>query len=218
MKSQSFFYNQTVRRGIIILFVLVSLIGWQVTGDDPNLSTDSVVSYSATGGTSLMTHETISLRIAGNYSDSMVTGRSVSNQNTVIPAFMSEIHAESSLLGVTSMAAESSSRASDTGLNGNKAAGLRYSIHINPRTREDTYANGTARVIFLSEIREAAGSIGSDGIYYSGNRRTDPDDRTWDENYWDKAARTTKYADITTVSGGILDLSKKFEYVSRISV
>lgn len=218
MKPQNSLSIQAVSLSIIILIIFVSLIVWQVAGDTPNLSTDSVVSYSATGGTSLMTHEKISLRIAGNYSDSTVAGRAVNNQDAVIPTFLSEISAESSLLGVTSMAVESSSRASDTGLNGNKPAELRYSIHINPRTREDTYAHGTVNVIFLGEIREATGNTGFDGIYYSGDRRRDQDDRAWNENYWDKPARITGYSDKTTVSGGILDLSKQFEYISHISV
>lgn len=208
----------TVKILFICLFLL-PILGWSAAGDNSNMQSDSILMYAAAGGTGMMSHEKISLTVAGNYSDSGLTGQPVFGRNprSVLPAFRSEVSAESTLLGVKSMAVQSSSSATDTGSEAFVPAEVHYSIHIDPLSGMDSYAEGVVSVVFKGEIQEAAGSTGFDGVYYTDDDRGQ-NMNPWNSNYWDKPARMTSYIEKTTVAGGITDLSKTFDYYSQVSL
>ena len=213
-------YNNITFRMLIICLFLIAGLGWPAAGDDTKMQSDSILTYAAAGGTGMMSHEKISLIVAGNYSDSGLAGRPVFGRNphSVLPAFQSKVSAESTLLGVQSMAVQSSSSATDTASEAFVPAEVHYSIHIDPLSGLDSYAQGVVSVVFKGEIQEAAGSTGFDGIYYTGDDITGQNTNPWNRNYWDDPARITSYIDRITVAGGITDLSKTFDYISQVSL
>lgn len=212
--------NIIIRILTVCLFFLSPLMGGSVAGEDTNLASDSILTYTAHGGTGLIAQEKISLAVSGNYSSGEQMRQSLhsDDQHQVVPAFWSRASAESLLLGVSDMAVQTSSAVTDTGFSAKTPATLHYSIHIDPISGSDSFAQGQVSVVFRGEILKAADSTSFDGIYYSGEEGVNTDSNPWNRNYWDEPARKTSYIERTTIAGGILALSKTFDYHSRISL
>ena len=179
-----------------------------------NLETDSILTYESIDGSTLMALERASMDIVGNYQNTENVMRCVfaSNDNTYVPAFCNKVTAESSLMGVTSMAVQSTLELRDTAPTTDVGGELRYKLNVDPVSGQD-YANGVVNAEFTASIREANDFLDTndDDTYYM------PGATDWNRNYWDDEARVTNYDDSETIIGGITRLTKDFSYNSQVT-
>ncbi|MBN1166790.1 MAG: hypothetical protein JXA44_06625 [Methanospirillaceae archaeon] len=181
-----------------------------------NLQTDKILTYESIDGSTLAASERISMEICGNYSDTAGLTRCVfgSGNRAVNPAFCNIVTAESNLIGVTSISAQTSMDARFAASDADIPAALSYKIDVSPNTASGAeYAMGTVETEFSARIMEANDRLDDNHVYYDPAHTADPF-----ANYWDDSARITTYSDRTMVSGGITRVTKAFAYQSGMSL
>ena len=181
-----------------------------------NLETDKILTYESIDGSTLAASERISMQICGNFSDTAASTRCVFGQsnNAVNPAFCNTVTAESNLIGVTSMSAQTTMNARFTASNADVPAALSYKIDVSPNAASGAeYAMGTVQTEFTARIMEANDRLDDNQVYYDPAHTADPF-----ANYWDDPARITTFSDKTMVSGGITRVTKAFNYQSGMSL
>jgi hypothetical protein len=163
-----------------------------------NFKTDKVVTYESAEGSHLMADESL-MSTGGNYSDSNGIGRCVfaSGSSAAAPAFCNTVRARSTLINVNSAQYSTSAKARIVAADGSVPSALSYRIALTPNPSSGLgYAIGTVTTEFSADIMEAR----SDGVS------------------WNRTSSTNSMKDKATVTGGIIQFSKAFDYQSGLSV
>jgi len=164
-----------------------------------NFKTDKVVTYESAEGSHLMADESLIMSTGGNYSDSKGIGRCVfaSGSSAAAPAFCNTVRARSTLINVNSAQYSTSAKARIVAADGSVPSALSYRIALTPNPSSGLgYAIGTVTTEFSADIMEAR----SDGVS------------------WNRTSSTNSMKDKATVTGGIIQFSKAFDYQSGLSV
>jgi hypothetical protein len=173
-----------------------------------NIEADKVITYSSTDGSHLMGEESLSLDVAGNFSNAADTMRCVfaSANSQVIPAFCNRVTAKSKLLEVTSAQIETRAAIRGVAKSADTNAALMYTFAVAPDASASTgYALGTFETEITVSIQEAR-----DGY-------TTSDDMWTATGYaagWNKTASEIGVKDTTKVSDQIKKFQKEFDYQS----
>ncbi len=164
-----------------------------------NFKTDKVVTYESSAGSHLLADESLIMSTGGNYSDSNSIGRCVfaSSSQAAAPAFCNTVRARSALVNVNSAQYSTSSKVRIVAADGSVPSALSYQIALTPNPASGrSYAIGSVTTEFSADIMEARDS----GVS------------------WNRTSVRNRMKDKATVSGGIIQFSKAFDYQSGLSL
>jgi len=160
-----------------------------------NLETEKVLTYESTEGSHLTGAESYSLDVAGNYEKTADTIRCVfaSSSSDYLPAFCNVVKAKSELININSAQISTKGSVRSVAASANVPAGLSYEIAVTPNSNSGSgFADGTVKTFFGGSIMEARG------------KNQEP-------------SATNSWKDSSSVSGGIKNFQKTFNYESGFS-
>jgi len=161
-----------------------------------NLEVEKVLTYASTEGAHLVGSEAWSLDVAGNYEKSADSIRCVfaAASSTYFPAFCNVVKAKSELVNINSAQISTKGSARAVAATGDVPAALSYQIAVTPDSNSGSgFADGTVKTLFGGSIMEARG-----------------------KNQVPSATNTWK--DTASVTGGIKNFQKTFNYESGFTI
>jgi len=157
-----------------------------------NLEVEKVFTYASTEGAHLVGAEEWTLDVAGNYEKAADSIRCVfaSAKSTYFPAFCNVVKAKSELVNINSAQVSTKGAARAVAATGDIPAALNYQIAVTPDSNSGSgFADGTVKTMFGGSIMEARGTS-------------------------QKPAATNNWKDTASVTGGIKNFQKTFNYES----
>jgi len=157
-----------------------------------NLEVEKVFTYASTEGAHLVGAEEWTLDVAGNYEKAADSIRCVfaSAKSTYFPAFCNVVKAKSELVNINSAQVSTKGSARAVAASGDVPAALAYQIAVTPDSNSGSgFADGTVKTMFGGSIMEARGTS-------------------------QKPAATNNWKDTASVTGGIKNFQKTFNYES----
>jgi len=157
-----------------------------------NLEVEKVLTYASTEGAHLVGAEEWTLDVAGNYEATADSIRCVfaSAKNTWFPAFCNVVKAKSELVNINSAQVSTKGAARSVAATGDIPAMLNYQIAVTPDSNSGSgFADGTVKTMFGGSIMEAR------------------------DNH-NKPSATNNWKDTASVTGGIKNFQKTFNYES----
>ena len=157
-----------------------------------NLEVEKVLTYASTEGAHLVGAEEWILDVAGNYEKAADSIRCVfaSAKSEYFPAFCNVVKAKSELVNINSAQVSTKGAARGVASSGDVPAMLNYQIAVTPDSNSGSgFADGTVKTLFGGSIMEAR------------------------ENY-EKPSATNNWKDTASVTGGIKNFQKTFNYES----
>jgi len=161
-----------------------------------NLETEKVLTYASTEGAHLTGAEAWSLDVAGSYDKTADTIRCVfaSSSSKWFPAFCNVVKAKSELVNVNSAQISTKGAARAVASTGDVPAALSYQIAVTPDSNSGSgFADGTIKTMFGGSIMEARA------------------------NHLEPSA-TNSWKDTASVTGGIKNFQKTFDYTSGFTI
>ncbi|QXO93861.1 hypothetical protein KSK55_10945 [Methanospirillum purgamenti] len=157
-----------------------------------NLEVEKVLTYASTEGAHLVGAEEWTLDVAGNWETSADTIRCVfaSSASEYFPAFCNVVKAKSELVNINSAQISTKGAVRSVANEGTIPAMLNYQIAVTPDSNSGSgFADGTVKTMFGGSIMEAR-----------------------DKN--DQTSATNNWKDSASVTGGIKNFQKTFNYES----
>lgn len=157
-----------------------------------NLEVEKVLTYASTEGAHLVGAEEWTLDVAGNWETSADTIRCVfaSSASEYFPAFCNVVKAKSELVNINSAQISTKGAARSVANEGTIPAMLNYQIAVTPDSNSGSgFADGTVKTMFGGSIMEARAQ----------NQET---------------SATNNWKDTASVTGGIKNFQKTFNYES----
>jgi len=157
-----------------------------------NLEVEKVLTYASTEGAHLVGAEEWTLDVAGNYQKTADSIRCVfaSSQSTYFPAFCNVVKAKSELVNINSAQVSTKGSARAVAASGDIPAALAYQIAVTPDSNSGSgFADGTVKTLFGGSIMEARGKM-------------------------QVPSATNNWKDTASVTGGIKNFQKTFNYES----
>jgi hypothetical protein len=157
-----------------------------------NLEVEKVLTYASTEGAHLVGAEEWILDVAGNYEKAADSIRCVfaSAKSEYFPAFCNVVKAKSELVNINSAQVSTKGSARAVAATGDIPAALNYQIAVTPDSNSGSgFADGTVKTMFGGSIMEARGNS-------------------------QKPAATNNWKDTASVTGGIKNFQKTFNYES----
>jgi len=157
-----------------------------------NLEVEKVMTYASTEGAHLVGAEEWTLDVAGNWEKSADTIRCVfaSSASEYFPAFCNVVKAKSELVNINSAQISTKGAARSVANEGTIPAMLNYQIAVTPDSNSGSgFADGTVKTMFGGSIMEAREKS-------------------------DKTSATNNWKDSASVTGGIKNFQKTFNYES----
>lgn len=166
-----------------------------------NLKTEKVVTYASTDGGHLLSDESYTLDIIGNYSRGVSLIKCVFGEpnHALYPSFANVVKAKSSLINFNSGKVSTKGLVRAISASNLTPADLKYRIAVTPDNSQDTTAKGTVRTDFSGDIMEAR--ISNSSI-----------------SNWNKASATNTWKDRTQASGDIENYQKVLKYQSGMII
>lgn len=167
------------------------------TSAGSNLGTQKVLTYTGIEGSHMVGEESYTLSVAGSAKNADDNIRCVFSQaQAVMPSFCNIVTAKSSLVNINSAQISTRGGVRAVGSSGDTPANLFYQIAVTPDSNSGTgFAEGTVKTTFAGSIME--GRDGSDAN-------------------WNKTSAENSWKDSTTVTGGIKNFQKSFDYLSGL--
>lgn len=157
-----------------------------------NLEVEKVLTYNSVEGAHLIGGEEWILDVAGNYEKSADNIRCVfaAAQSEYFPAFCNVVKAKSELININSAQISTKGQARAVAATSDIPAALNYQIAVSPDANTGSgFADGTVKTLFGGAIMEARGTS-------------------------QKPAATNNWKDEASVTGGIKNFQKVFNYES----
>ncbi|MDX8549122.1 hypothetical protein KHC33_16050 [Methanospirillum sp. J.3.6.1-F.2.7.3] len=157
-----------------------------------NLEVEKVLTYASTEGAHLVGAEEWTLDVAGNYELAADTIRCVfaSSASEYFPAFCNVVKAKSELVNINSAQISTKGAVRSVANEGTVPAMLNYQIAVTPDSNSGSgFADGTVKTMFGGSIMEARGTN-------------------------DETSATNNWKDSASVTGGIKNFQKTFNYES----
>ena len=157
-----------------------------------NLEVEKVMTYASTEGAHLVGAEEWTLDVAGNWEKSADTIRCVfaSSASEYFPAFCNVVKAKSELVNINSAQVSTKGAVRSVANEGTIPAMLNYQIAVTPDSNSGSgFADGTVKTMFGGSIMEAR-----------------------EKN--EKTSATNNWKDSASVTGGIKNFQKTFNYES----
>jgi len=161
-----------------------------------NLEVEKVLTYASTEGAHLTGAESWTLDVAGNYKETADTIRCVfaSSASKYFPAFCNVVKAKSELVNINSAQISTKGALRGVAATGDVPAALSYQIAVTPDSNSGSgFADGTVKTMFGGSIMEAR-----------------------DKNQ--KPSATNSWKDTASVTGGIKNFQKTFNYESGFTI
>ena len=160
-----------------------------------NLQVEKVLTYASTEGAHLNGAESWTLDVAGNYAETADSIRCVfaEAESDIFPAFCNVVKAQSELVNINSAQISTKGALRGVAETGDVPAALSYQIAVTPDSNSGSgFADGTVKTKFSGSIMEA---------------RSDNEE----------PSATNTWKDAASVSGGIKNFQKTFNYESGFS-
>jgi len=157
-----------------------------------NLEVEKVFTYASTEGAHLVGAEEWTLDVAGNWENTADSIRCVfaAAKTPKFPAFCNVVKAKSELVNINSAQVSTKGAARAVAASGDIPAALAYQIAVTPDSNSGSgFADGTVKTLFGGSIMEARGKN-------------------------DKPSATNNWKDSASVTGGIKNFQKTFNYES----
>lgn len=157
-----------------------------------NLEVEKVFTYASTEGAHLVGAEEWTLDVAGNWERTADSIRCVfaSSKYEYFPAFCNVVKAKSELININSAQVSTKGSARAVAASGDIPAALAYQIAVTPDSNSGSgFADGTVKTLFGGSIMEARGKN-------------------------DIPSATNNWKDSASVTGGIKNFQKTFNYES----
>lgn len=157
-----------------------------------NLEVEKVLTYASTEGAHLVGAEEWTLDVAGNWEKTADSIRCVfaSASSQYFPAFCNVVKAKSELVNINSAQVSTKGSARAVAASGDIPAALAYQIAVTPDSNSGSgFADGTVKTLFGGSIMEARGKM-------------------------QVPSATNNWKDTASVTGGIKNFQKTFNYES----